>query len=68
MSDDEEKGWFFDVLERATDKSPRNDIKIVLGDFNVQMGKEAVNFPTVGNYSLHSLTNNYGSRLIQFAV
>jgi len=32
------------------------------------MGKEAVNFPTTGNYSLHNLTNNSGSWLIQFAV
>ena len=32
------------------------------------MGEEPVNFPKVGSYSLHSLTNNNGSRLIQFAV
>jgi len=63
------KRWvFFDVLERANDKSPRNYIKIVLGEFNAHVGKEAVSFPTVGNYSLHNLTNNYGSWLIQFAV
>jgi len=62
------KTGFFDVLERADDKSPRNDIKIVLGEFNVQVGKEAVSFPTFGNYSLHNITNNYGSQLIQFAV
>jgi len=29
---------------------------------------EAVDFPTVGKYSLHSLTNDKGSPLIQFAV
>jgi len=65
---DEEKDRFFDVLERANNKNPRNYIKFVLGDFNAQMGREAVSFPTIGNYSLHNFTNNCGSRLIQFAV
>jgi len=50
---DEETDGCFDALERAYDISPRNDIKIVLGDFNAQVGKEAVNFPTTGTYSLH---------------
>jgi len=68
ISDDEEKDGFVYALGRAHDISPRNDIKIVVGDFNVQVGKEAVRFPTVHNYSLHSLTNDNGSRLIQFAV
>lgn len=61
-------GFFFDALEQANDISPRNDIKIVLSDFNAQVGKEAVNFPTTGTYSLHNLKNDSGSRLIQFAV
>jgi hypothetical protein len=58
------KMGFFNALERAYDISPINGIKIVLGDFNAQVGKEAVNFPTTGNYSLNNLTNNNGSRLI----
>ena len=32
------------------------------------MGKEAVNFPTTGTCSLHSLTNDNGSRLRELAV
>jgi len=69
ISDDElDGGFFFDALEQAYDISPRNDIKIVLGDFNAQVGKEAVNFPATGTYSLHNLKNDSGSRLIQFAV
>ena len=42
-------------------------IKIVLGNFNAQVGRKNVNFPTIGTY-LHSLTNENGSWLIQFAV
>ena len=45
-----------------------NYIKIVLSDFNVQVGKEDVRFPTIINESLHSLTNDIGFRLIQFAA
>ena len=67
-SNDEEKDGFFDALERPYDISPRNNIKIVLGDYHAHVGMEAVNFPTVGNCSLHSLTNDKGFSLIHFAV
>jgi hypothetical protein len=59
------KMFFFYAVERTYDTSPRNDIKIVLSNFNAQVGKEPGNFPTLGNYSL---TNDNGSQLIQFAV
>jgi hypothetical protein len=42
ISDDEGKDGFLYALETIYDISPRNDIKIVLDDFNVQVGKEAV--------------------------
>jgi hypothetical protein len=51
-SGDEEKDRFFDAMETGYDISPRNDIKIVLGDFNAQVSKENVNFPTNGK--IHS--------------
>jgi hypothetical protein len=47
-SDDEEKDRVFNALETGYDISPRNDIKIVLGNFNAQVGKENVKFPTNG--------------------
>ena len=62
------KMGFCNALKRAYDISPINGIKIVLGNFNTQVGKEAVNFPTAGNYSLHSLTNNDGSQLIVCSI
>jgi len=55
----------FDSLERTYDISPRNDIKIALGGFNARVGKKAVNFPTNGS---HSLTDDNGSRLLEFSV
>jgi hypothetical protein len=56
---DEEKDWFFDFLETAYDISPRNHIKIALGNFSAQVGKEAVNFPT-DKYSLHQACQTCG--------
>jgi hypothetical protein len=38
--DDEQKDTFYDKLERLYMKSPKYDIKIVLGDFNAKLGKE----------------------------
>jgi hypothetical protein len=67
-TDDKEKDVFLDSLETAYDISPRNYIKIAFCDFNAQLGKEAVYFPTAGKYSLHSLMDDNGSWLKQFAV
>ena len=67
-TDDEEKGGFLDSLETVYDISPRNDTKIAFSDFNAWLGKEAVNFPTTGKYSLHNLMDDNGSRLKQFPV
>jgi hypothetical protein len=60
-TDDVEKDGFFDFLEKAYDISPRNDIKIALGDFSAQVGKEAVKFPTTDKYSL---TQSHGRQWI----
>jgi hypothetical protein len=68
ISDNEEKDGFFDALERTYNISPRNYIKIAIGDFNAQVGKEALNFHMTGKYSFHSLTKVNGSWLIQFAA
>jgi hypothetical protein len=38
--DHEQKDTFYDKLERLYMKSPKHDIKIVLGDFNGKVGKE----------------------------
>jgi len=57
-SDNEEMDGVFGALERTYDISPRNYIKIAIGDINAQVDKEAVNFHMTGKYSL---TNNNGS-------
>jgi hypothetical protein len=36
-SDEEQKEEFYDALEDVYDRSPKNDVKIVLGEMNVQI-------------------------------
>ncbi|PSN51671.1 hypothetical protein C0J52_09600 [Blattella germanica] len=50
------KEEFYAHLERVTDSIPNYDMKITLGDFNVQVGK-----------SLHDETNDNGMRMVDFA-
>ena len=65
---DEEKERFYSDLEREHFKCPKHDIKIVIGDFNAQIGREATFKPTIGKYSLHRETNENGHRLIDYAT
>jgi hypothetical protein len=48
ITSDGEKYGFFYALGTAYDISLRNDIKIVLRDFNAQVGNKVVNFSTNG--------------------
>jgi hypothetical protein len=49
-------------------KSPKHDIKIVLGDFNAKVGKEQDVTLNVGKFSLHEETNNNGWRMVDFSI
>jgi endonuclease/exonuclease/phosphatase family metal-dependent hydrolase len=66
--DEEQKGAFYELLERLYLKGPKHDIMIVMGDFNANMGKEHSFAPNVGQYSLHEEANDNGWRMIDFAV
>ena len=46
-------------------QSPKDDIKLLLGDFNAQIGREKMHRKTVGNYPAHKFTNKNGTRLIE---
>jgi hypothetical protein len=50
------------------DKSPKYDTKILLGDLNAQVGREDIFKPTIGNESLHEISNDNGIRLVNFAA
>jgi hypothetical protein len=50
------------------DKLPKYHMKILLGDFNAKVGKEVIFKPTIGNESLHEISNDNGVRLVNFAT
>lgn len=56
------------MLDSEVGKAPENDIKLVLGDFNAQVGREDEYTSITGKYSLHHITNDNGAKLIQFAA
>jgi hypothetical protein len=43
-------------------------MKIMLGDFIAKVGKENILKPTIGNESLHEISNDNGVRVVNFAT
>ena len=64
---DDSKDSFYEDLEQVFDHFPKYHMKIVLGDFNVKVGRENVFKPTIGNESLHQDSNDNGVRIVNFA-
>ncbi|XP_053694403.1 uncharacterized protein LOC128742162 isoform X3 [Sabethes cyaneus] len=56
-STDDDKDEFYAQLESEYDRCPRHDIKIVIGDFNAQVGQEEEYKPVIGRFSAHQRTN-----------
>ena len=47
---------------------PTYHMKIILGDFNAEVGRENIFKPTIGNESLHQGSNDNGVRIVNFAT
>jgi hypothetical protein len=43
-------------------------MNILLGDFNSKVGRENIFKPTIGNDSLHEISNDNGVRIVNFAT
>ncbi|XP_067124356.1 craniofacial development protein 2-like [Centruroides vittatus] len=56
---------FWEQLEDEISKIPRENVKILMGDFNAQIGKEKSVWNIVGKYPAHKRTNQNGLRLIE---
>jgi hypothetical protein len=63
---DDVKGSFYEELERIFNKFPK--VKILLGDFSAKVGREDIFKPTIGNESLHEISNDNGVRVVHFAT
>jgi hypothetical protein len=55
-------------VEHVFKKFPKNHMKILLGDFNAKVGKEDIFKPTIGNETLHVISNDDGVRVVNFAT
>jgi hypothetical protein len=65
---DNVKDSFYEDLGRVFDQFPRYDMKILLGDFHVKVGREDIFKPTIGNESSHEISNDNGVRVVNFAT
>jgi hypothetical protein len=65
---DDVKASFYEELGLVFDQFPRYNMKIILGDFNAKVGKESIFKPTIRNESLHEISNDYGVRIVNFAI
>jgi hypothetical protein len=61
---DDMKDSFYDELERVFDKFPKYHMKILLRDFSATVGQEDIFKPTIGNESLHEISNGNGVRVL----
>jgi exonuclease III len=64
----DEKDSCYEELGRVFDQFPRYDMKIILGDFNAKVSRENIFKPTIGNESLHEISNDSGVRVVKFAT
>uniref|UniRef100_A0A8D9AL13 Craniofacial development protein 2 n=1 Tax=Cacopsylla melanoneura TaxID=428564 RepID=A0A8D9AL13_9HEMI len=65
---DGDKETFYDELDRVLSQVPRYDMKLVLGDFNAQIGRKEAQADVAGIYSLHDYNSENGEYLTDFAA
>jgi hypothetical protein len=58
----------FDELKQIADCFPKYHTKILLGDFNVKVGRENNSKPTIWNDSLHQDSKDNVVRIVNFAT
>ena len=68
-ADDSEKDKFYRTLADTFDELPRHDLKLLLGDFNAKVTSDRYGCEVViGGESLHSFSNDNGTRLVDFCA
>jgi hypothetical protein len=55
-------------LERIFNKFPKYHTKILIGDFNAEIGREDIFKPTIGSESLHEINKENGLIVVNFAT
>jgi hypothetical protein len=65
---DDTKDSFYEELGGTFDQFSRYDRKIIFFDFNANVGWEIIFKLTIGNESLHEISNDNGVRVVNFAT
>lgn len=66
-AEDDEKTKFYETLEETCENIPRNDILLLVGDFNAKIGRENYNDNVAGKETIHDSTSDNGNRLCNIA-
>lgn len=67
-SNEEEKDRFYEELESLCETIPKHDTMVLLGDFNAKIGKEDHVRAVAGKQTIHTRTNDNGTRLCDLAA
>jgi len=68
-AEDREKDTFYNMLTDTFDGLPRHDLKLILGDFNAKIASDREGCEgVIGGESLHSSSNDNGTRLVDFCA
>jgi hypothetical protein len=65
---DDMKDNHYQELEHVFHKLTKYYMKMLLGDFNAKLGREDIFKPTIGNESLHKISNDNGVRVVNFCT
>jgi hypothetical protein len=65
---DDVKDSFYEEIGRVFDQFPRYNMKILLDDFNAKEGRENIFKPTIGNESLHEISNDNLVRIVNLTT
>jgi len=65
--DNNEKENFYKDLDQIYEECQKRDVKIITMGLNAKIGEEEMYRPVIGKYSLRTLSNGNGIRLINFA-
>jgi hypothetical protein len=62
------KEKFYDDLQTVTDRTPKSDTMLVLGDANAKLGKEDAYNEVSGKHTLHEISNRNREMLLELAL
>jgi hypothetical protein len=68
QKNDDSKDSFYEELGQVFYHFPKYHRRILLGDFNVKVGRANIFKLTIGNKSLHQDRNDNGVRIVNFAT